>query len=294
MTIYSQITANKRRSFVLVFIFVGILVALGYILGIYWGSSPWTVAGVIFLFSTGSAFFSYFFSDKIALSLAGAKEIQEDDNPRLFRTVENLCIGAGLPRPKIFLISDPAPNAFATGRDPKHASIAVTTGLLEKLDKLELEGVIAHELSHIQNYDIRFMTLVVVLVGAVMIISDILMRSAYWGGGRRRSERGGGGILLLVGILLAILSPLIAQLIKLAISRSREYLADASGVLVTRYPEGVAGALEKIGEYNMETRTASHAIAPLYFTNPFREGRWAEIFSTHPPVVERVRRLRAM
>ncbi len=208
--------------------------------------------------------------------------------------MENLCIGAGLPRPKIFLISDPAPNAFATGRDPKHASIAVTTGLLEKLDKLELEGVIAHELSHIQNYDIRFMTLVVVLVGAVMIISDILMRSAYWGGGRRRSERGGGGILLLVGILLAILSPLIAQLIKLAISRSREYLADASGVLVTRYPEGLAGALEKIGEYNMETRTASHAIAPLYFTNPFREGRWAEIFSTHPPVVERVRRLRAM
>lgn len=202
-------------------------------------------------------------------------------------------MGAGLPRPKIYLIDDLAPNAFATGRDPKQASIAVTTGLLEKMEKLELERVIAHKLSHIQNYDIRLMTRVVILVGAVMVLSDIFMRSAYWGG-RRRDERGGGGILLLVGLVLAILSPLIAQLIKLAVSRSREYLADASGVLITRYPGGLTRALEKIAEYDMATRTATHTIAPLYFTNPFKEGMWAELFSTHPPIKERIKRLRGI
>lgn len=293
MTIYSQIAGNKRRCLVLTFIFVAILVVLGYFLGTYWGASPWGVAGGALVFSVLSSLFSYFYSDKIALSLARAQEIEEEDNPRLFRTVENLCIGAGLPRPRIYLIEDLAPNAFATGRDPEHASIAVTTGLLEKLEKLELEGVIAHELSHIQNYDVRFMTLVVVLVGTVMILSDLFMRSTYWGG-QRRGKRDGGGILLLIGLALAILSPLIAQLIKLAVSRSREYLADASGVLITRYPEGLARALEKIAKYNMPTRTATHTIAPLYFTNPFKEGMWAELFSTHPPVQERIERLRAI
>lgn len=292
MTVYSQIAANKRRSVVLALSFAAIFVFLGYFLGIYWEVPPVGVATGALVFSIVSASFSYFFSDRIALSLSRAKEIEESDNPRLFRTVENLCIGAGLPIPKIYLIKDPAPNAFATGRDPQHASVAVTTGLLEKLEKLELEGVIAHELSHIKNYDIRFMTLVVVMVGSVMIISDILLRSSYWGG-RRRSNRGSNP-LLIVGLILAILSPLIAQLIKFAVSRSREHLADASGVLITRYPEGLIKALEKIGRYNMPTKTATHAAAPLYFANPFKEGKWATLFSTHPPIEERIKRLREM
>ena len=244
------------------------------------------------------SFGSYYFSDQIVLALSGAKEISREQNFTLFTTVENLCIAAGLPMPRIYIIDDSAPNAFATGRDPKHAVICVTTGLLQKLKKVELEGVIAHELSHIQNYDIRLMSIVVILVGLVVLISDWFLRFTFWGGrGRKRSSSGElGAIFMILGIVFAVLSPLIAQLIKLAISRSREYLADAAGVLLTRYPEGLASALEKISADREPLEKANKATAHLYIVNPLKNyhGVVNQMFSTHPPIAERIQRLRAM
>jgi len=243
---------------------------------------------------------SYYYSDKIILGMSGAKEIKKKDNPELFRIVENLCIGAGLQMPKIYIINDSAPNAFATGRDPKNAVVCVTTGILQKLNKVEMEGVIAHELSHVRNYDIRLMAIVAILVGFVALFADIFMRSLWFGGARRdRNDRdNSSSVFMLIGIALAILSPIIATLIQLAVSRKREFLADASGVLLTRYPEGLALALEKISKDREPLEAANNATAHLYIVNPFKGkeiGNFlAGLFNTHPPIEERIKILRSM
>lgn len=295
MTIYSQIDSNRRRTIIIMAIFMAVIALLGYVLGQYYGD-PLGFFGAALIIAGVSSFFSYYFSDSLVLAISGAKQIQGNDDPRLFHAVENLCIGAGLPMPKIYTIDDTAPNAFATGRDPQHASIAITTGLLQKLDKLELEGVIAHELSHIKNFDIRLMSIVVVLVGMVALVSDWFLRSMWWGGRRERSERGSGGILLLIGLIAMIVAPLVAQLLKLALSRQREYLADASGALLTRFPDGLARALEKIAADREPLEVANAATAHLYIVNPLKDyqDKVAQLFSTHPSIEERVRRLREM
>lgn len=283
---YSQITSNKRRSVVLMMIFIIMILGLGYLFAGYEGIF---LAIILSLLMTSV---SYFKGDKIALFTSGAKPIAKEDNPYVSRMIENLCITSGMPVPKIYIIPDPAINAFATGRKPELASIAVTTGAIEKLTNEELEGVLAHELSHIQNYDIRFMMLVAVLVGAITILADIFLRTNLFG---RRGNREGGqamAVLMIVGIVLAILSPLIAELIKLAISRRREYLADASGSLLTRYPEALAKALEKIAAQNMPMQNASKATAHLFFANPFSGKKLANLFSTHPPIQDRINKLR--
>jgi heat shock protein HtpX len=262
-------------------------------------------------FSIFSSLISYYFSDSITLALSQAKEVDRQGNPELYRLVENLCIAAGLPTPKIYIIDDTAPNAFATGRDPEHAIVCFTTGILQKLEKTELEGVVAHELSHIGNYDIRVMTLVVVLVGVVTLLADWMLRASFFGGRKKSNSEGGGqlqAILIIVGIILAILSPIIATLIKLAVSRKREFLADASGALLTRYPEGLARALEKISTDREPLEAANKATAHLYIVNPFHEDTalkanapagdgqswFSSLFNTHPPIEERVKRLREM
>ncbi len=245
------------------------------------------------------ALVSYYSGDKIALSISGAKEIQKKDNPKLWNSVENLCITAGLPMPKVHIIDDPAPNAFATGRDPKHASIAVTSGLLDTMSDSELAGVLAHEISHINNYDIRLMTVVVVLVGVVAILSNFFLRSRMFGFGRRDNDNNGGQIqliMLVIAIIASILAPIAATLIQLSISRKREFLADSSGVSLTRHPDGLASALEKISEYKAPMKNASEAMAHMYISNPLgkKQSYLSKIFSTHPPIEERVLALKKM
>lgn len=299
MSIYSQIGANKTKTWVIIGLFVVFITTLLYIYGNASGYGL-SFVGVALIISGLMSFASYYYSDKIILGMSSAKQIQKKDNPELFRIVENLCIGAGIPMPKVYVINDSAPNAFATGRDPKHAVVCATTGILQKLNKIELEGVIAHELSHIRNFDIRLMAIVVVLVGLVALLADFFMRSLWYGGGRRNSREGnsGQGIFLLIGIVLAILSPIVATLIQLAVSRKREFLADASGVLLTRYPEGLASALEKIGKDKEPLEVANNATAHLYIANPFKgkiSGSWfASLFNTHPPIEERIKILRSM
>lgn len=293
--LYSQIDSNKRNSVLLMMIFIVIIVVLGYVYSQVWGQGSYAGVGIAVLISFGMTSISYFQGDKITLWTSGAKPITHADNEYIYHIVENLCMTAGLPTPKIFLIPDASINAFATGRKPDLASIAITTGALEKLDKEELEGVIAHELSHVKNLDIRFLMLVAVMVGAIAILSDIFLRSRWLP--RRNNDRGGGNIgtiLMIVGVVLAILSPLIAELIKLAISRKREYLADASGSLLTRYPEGLARALEKIAAENQPMAHASKATAHLFIANPFSGKKVTNLFSTHPPIEDRIKKLRAM
>ena len=305
MLTYSAIAKNKRESWVLIFCYLLIISALGYLFSMIFNDSAILVFAVGF--SLFSALFSYYFADSITLSLSKAQKVNSQSAPGYYRVVENLSIAAGLPMPSVYIINDPAPNAFATGRDPNHAVVCATTGILQKLDKTELEGVIAHELSHIGNYDIRLMTLVVVLVGSITLISEWFLRFSFFGGmGRRNNnnnDNGGqlGMIFVIIGIALAILSPLIATLIKLAVSRQREYLADASGALLTRYPEGLASALEKIASDDEPVREANNATAHLYFANPFkadsgsRKAGWlARLFDTHPPIQDRIKRLRSM
>ncbi len=312
MITYQAIGKNKAESWVLIFLFLIIIIALGFLF-----SQAYQNPQILYFavgFSVISSLISYYFSDSITLAISKAQEINRQDNQQLYNIVENLCIAAGLPMPKIYIIEDSAPNAFATGRDPKHAVICYTTGILQKLNKTELEGVTAHELSHIGNYDIRVMTLVVVLVGTLTLLADFFLR-ASWFGGRRRSNDRDGGIgqwLFLIGILLALISPIIATLIKLAVSRQREYLADASGALLTRYPEGLASALEKISADSTPLAEANKATAHLYIANPFHQDidenspraqasdshgsrSWfANMFNTHPPIEDRIKRLREM
>lgn len=300
MSIYSQISSNKWRTVIIVAIFIVFISLAAYVFGEASGYGS-SFVGLALIFSGMTGLSSYYWSDKLVLLMSGAKEVFEKDHQPLFHTVENLCIGAGLPMPKIYLIDDSAPNAFATGRDPQHAVICVTSGLLGKLDKLELEGVIAHELSHVKNYDTRLMGIVAILVGTMAFLADWFMRSLWWGDRRDRGDRdngGVGGIMVIVGIVLAILSPLIATLIQLAISRRREFLADASGALLTRYPQGLAMALEKISKDREVLEAATNATAHLYIINPFKgkdfSAWFSSFFDTHPPVEERIKILRAM
>ena len=300
---YKDIDSNKRKTTLFLGFFLIFVIGLGYLLSWYFGNLLILVIAVII--AVTQALVSYYYSASITLAVSGAKEVpRKEPFLDLHRAVENLSITAGLPKPKIYLINDSAPNAFATGRDPKHASIAVTSGLLDKLNKTELEGVIAHELSHVGNYDIRLMTVIVILVGVVALLSDFFLRWTWFGGGRRRSDNEGGGqiqlILFIVAIVMAILAPLAASLIQLAISRKREFLADASGALLTRYPEGLASALEKISKDHEPLEVANKATAHLYIESPFKDknegsrGWMAGLFETHPPVQERIKRLRAM
>ncbi len=292
MTTYDFIASNKRKTVLLIIVFTALIVTLGYVLDEVYGGGG-VIISIAVIYSVVTALIGYYSGDKVALRLSGAKEITEKDDPYVMRMVQNLCIATGTTMPKVYVIDDPAINAFATGRDPAHSSIAVTTGAIEKLENEELEGVLAHELSHIRNYDIRVMTLVIVLVGTVVVISDLVFRSFLWGGGRRR-DREGGGALMIIGLVLLILSPIIAQLIKLAVSRRREYLADASAALMTRYPDGLAKALEKISVQDLPMRRASGATAHLFISNPFRGKTLAGLFSTHPPIESRIRALRNM
>jgi len=298
MGIYSQIDSNRRRTFFIMAFFIAFVTFVAYVFGQASGYGlSW--AGTVLFLSGIFTFGSYYWSDKMILAISGAHQIKENDNPRLFHTVENLCIGAGLPIPRIYLINDSAPNAFATGRDPKHAVICLTSGLLDKLEKLELEGVIAHELSHVKNYDTRLMGIVAILVGMVAFLADWFMRSLWWGRREDREEQGNiQAIFALLGIVFAIVSPLIAILIQLAISRRREFLADASGSLLTRYPEGLAAALEKISRDKEVLEVATNATAHLYIVNPFKgknfSAWFAGLFNTHPSVEERIKILRTM
>jgi heat shock protein HtpX len=294
---YDAIERNVRGTWLLFAAFAAVVVAVGYALS-QWLDYGYAGAAIAFVIAAAGAWGSYYFSDRLVLAVSGAREAPRDQHPYLYNTVEGLAIAAGVPVPRLYLIDDTAPNAFATGRDPEHAVIVVTTGLVEKLNRLELEGVLAHEMSHIQNYDIRLATIVTVLVGIVVMMSDFFQRSMFYGRrfGRRSDRGGGSGVLLIVGLALAVLAPLFAQVLRLAISRNREYLADASAAMLTRYPEGLASALEKISADPEPLEVANKATAHLYIIDPLRDwGGWTNsLFSTHPPAEERIRRLREM
>lgn len=301
MTIYSQITNNKIRTFIILFVFIFIVSGFFYLIGQYFGS-PTTYFSLGLGFSLISGFISYFYSDKIILFTLGAKSVNKKQYFDFYTVAENLAIAAGLPLPKLYVINDPAPNAFATGRDPSHAIVCATTGILQRLERTELEGVIAHELSHIKNYDVLLASIVSVLVGTIAFVANWITRSLWWGGfrsGEDDRERGGGNPLMFIFLILAlIVTPIVATVIQLAISRRREYLADASGVLLTRYPEGLARALEKIAADKHFLYNASPATAHLFIVNPFKERSYTSwltnLFSTHPPIEERVKILRSM
>lgn len=298
MNIYNRIEENKRQTVVIMLAFTAVISAVAYFAGQYFGEgSGLTYLGLALVFSGISGFISYYQSDKIVLAISGAKEVKESDNVYIHNLVGNLCIGSGLPKPKIYIINDTAMNAFATGRDPNHAVICFTSGIVERLDKLELEGVIAHELSHIGNYDIRLMSVVSVLVGSIVLLSDWFTRGVFYGGSRKNSRGEGSGLLLVIGLFFIILSPVIASLIKLALSRSREYLADSSAALLTRYPKGLANALRKISGDPEVLEVANGATAHLYIANPLKGTQasfMATLFSTHPPVAQRIKKLEGM
>ena len=299
MNIYSAISSNKNKTWAIMLLFVLIITTIVYVFSKALGYGI-GFAGIALIIAGVTSIGSYYYSDKIVLASSGAQEIKKEDNPELFRIVENLCIGDGLPAPKIYIINDASPNAFATGRDPKHAVVCVTTGILSILDKSELEGVIAHELSHVKNYDIRLMGIVAVLVGFMAILSNLFTNQLLFGGlNKRDNERNNlNGIFMIIGIILAILSPIAATLIQLAISRKREFLADASGVLLTRYPDGLASALEKLENNKNSLKSASNATAHLFIVNPFKGKEtkqfFTSLFDTHPPIEERIKILREM
>lgn len=299
-TLYTEASSNVRKTWALMTGVFVLIIGLGWVVSRVYDSPGILVLAValsVILNVTG-----YWYSDKIVLSSSGAKPIQKSDNPELWRIVENLSIASGLPMPKLYVIPTQAPNAFATGRDKEHASVAVTAGLLQIMDKNELEGVLAHELSHVGNKDMLVSTVVVVLVGIISLLADFFLRMSFWGGGKRNDREGNGNLMLVLGIVGAILAPIAATLIQLAISRKRESLADASGALLTRYPEGLASALEKIERNPYPTAGAGSATAHLYFTNPFKADVQnpkkvpfhVRLFMTHPPIEERIKALRAM
>lgn len=294
--IYDQVRNNKLKSWMIFLIFIVLVVGMGWVFGFYYGSPSFGL-GVAALFGLVYALISYYAGGNMILSMTGAKEVKKSEYPHLFHTVEGLAIAAGIPKPKCYVINDTALNAFATGRDPKHAAITVTTGLMDKLNRQELEGVIAHEMSHIKNYDIRMMMLAAVMVGVVTLLSDFFLHS-LWFGNKKNNDNGNLGLILLVaGIILAILAPFVAQLIKLAVSRKREYLADANGALLTRYPPGLASALEKISkDPDPLVDKANKATAHLFISTPFRKkkGIMTGMFSTHPPIQDRIKRLKGM
>ena len=294
-TIYTHAEENIRKTWLLLFFFGIFIIGLGWLFSEIYGDP--SILYIAVIFSVFQSIFSYWFSDSIVLGMSGAHPVEKRDNPELYRIVENLCITAGLPMPKIYIMDEAQPNAFATGRDKNHAAVAVTRGLLERLDKPELEGVIAHELSHIGNKDMLLQTIVLGLVCVVAIVSDMFLRIGAWGGRDRDNRDRGqlGTILFLFGIIAEILAPLAATLIQLAISRKREFLADASGALLTRYPQGLASALRKMSSDATPLHAANNSTAHLYIANPFRGGgRISSLFATHPPIVERVKALMDM
>ena len=292
-TLYNIADSNSRKTFFLITFFLIFVILLGWLFSYVLDSTIILYIAVIFSIATSIS--SYWFSDKIVLNATRAQPIKKEDNPELYRIVENLAITAGIPMPKVFILNEAQPNAFATGRDEKHAVVAVTKGLLGKLERSEIEGVIAHEIAHIKNKDILLQTAVVVLVGVVVTLSDFFLRISMWGGG----DKDNNNILaVILGIIAAILAPIGASLIQLSISRKREFLADASGALLTRYPEGLASALEKISSDNSPLRTANNSNAHLFISSPLRgkssKGWFSKLFLTHPPIEERVANLRGM
>jgi heat shock protein HtpX len=299
-TFRDRIAANKRNSLFLIAIFLAFVAVFGYVIGYAWIGDPVrALFGLVLAFVVGtiSGFVSYYAGGRIVLAASRAQEVTHNEAPQLFNVVEEMAIAGGLPMPKVYIIKDSAPNAFATGRDPEHASVAVTSGLLEKLNRDELQGVIAHEMSHVGNFDIRYAMLVGILVGTTVLISDFFLRSLWFGGGRRRE---GGGqaqiIMIIVAVVLAILAPIFARLLQLSISRQREYLADATAVKLTRNPKGLADALQKISGDREVLEAANRATAHLYIVNPIKrfEKRATGLFSTHPPIEERIQILRSM
>lgn len=296
MNIYQQIETNRQKTWLIMGVFIAFISFVAYIFGRAQGLGL-SYLGIALMISGLLTLVSYYFSDQVILKISGARPADEKKDFDFFTVTENLCIGAGIPKPKLYVIDDSAPNAFAAGRDPSHAVVCVTAGLLAKLKRSELEAVIGHELSHIKNYDSRLMAIVAILVGMVAYLADIFNRSLWWGGKKKREERG-QEIFVLVGVALAILSPFIAQLVQLAISRKREFLADASAAYLTRNPYALANALEKISKDKEVLEAANNATAHLYIVNPFKGkefGAWfANLFNTHPPVEERIKTLRGM
>jgi heat shock protein HtpX len=304
-TFYGQIAANRRNSVLLALLVIALFGVLGFAIG-YAIAGSWQgalgVMGFAVLLGSLAAVGSYFAGDSVVLSVSGAKEVDEVSAPQLINVVREMAIAANVPVPKVYLIDDTAPNAFATGRDPKHASVAITTGLLEKLDREELQGVIGHELSHVRNFDIRFAMIVGVLVGSIALLADFFLRFTFWGGGRRgRDDRGGGGgglqaVMFVVAIVLSILAPIVARFVQLAVNRQREYLADASSVQLTRNPYGLERALAKISGDTEVLEVANRATQHMYFTNPIKkfEERASGLFSTHPAALDRINRLREL
>jgi heat shock protein HtpX len=303
-TFYAQQATNRRESVLLVAVVLAILAALGFAIG--YGTSGavesgFAITAVAILFGLLLSAGSFFAGDQLVLASSGAKEVDAQSAPQLMNVVQEMAIAANVPMPKVYVIEDTAPNAFATGRDPQHASVAITTGLLQKLDREELQGVLGHELSHVRNYDIRFSLLVAVLVGSIALLADMFLRFTWFGGGRRSrdDDRGGGGlaaIIFVVAIVLAVVAPIIARFVQLAVSRQREYLADASSVELTRNPHGLEQALAKIAADQEVLEVANRATAHLYFTNPIKkfEARSSSMFSTHPAIVDRINRLRQL
>lgn len=306
--IYEVQSANKIKTFVIVAFFLAFSFVAIYVLtkafGAYMGYTPGGLGyfGVALIFSGISTFVSYYYSDKIVLGISGARPASSKDDKLFWQAAENLCIGAGIPRPKLYVIEDTAPNAFATGRDPDHAVICVTSGLLSKLTRTELEGVLAHEISHIRNYDIRLMSVVSVMVGLIALLADWFLRARFWGGSRSRDndDNSAGAIIMVLGIIFAILSPIIAQLIQLAVSRRREFMADAGSVEITRQPQGLISALTKISADHEPLEAANKATAHLYIVSPFKDktnkaiSTMASLFNTHPPMTERIKVLKSM
>lgn len=287
---YSQIASNKRKTILLMFVFVALVGIIAY--GFSWYFSDDNIVIFALAFSIIYSLISYFTSARIALGVSGAKPIEKRDAPELYRTIENLTIAGGLPMPQVYIIDDPAPNAFATGRDPKRSHVAVTSGLLEIMDKTELEGVIAHELSHVRNYDIRVMAITAALVSVIAILCDVLVRMSIWGGD---DDNNSGSFGIFIAIAVAIITPLIAMLVQLAVSRKREFLADASGAELTRYPEGLASALKKLDAYSKPMKRASTATSHLFISNPLgKKGIAMSLLSTHPPLEERIAKLEHM
>jgi len=294
--LYNQIASNKWKSYAIFLLFFLVIAVLAWLVIYAFGG----VGGAFSIGAAGAiaiilALANYFLCDKIALAQARARPATREEYPHYVNSVEGLAIAAGIPAPKTYVIESDAINAFATGRNPKNAAIAVTTGALKKLNRVELEGVIAHEISHIKNYDIRLVTIAIVMVGFVAILSDLFMRGLWWGAGRRDEDRGNAGtVIIIVGMAFAILAPIAVQLLHLALSRKREYLADATGAMLTRYPEGLASALEKIGRDTKQLESASEATAPMYIANPFKNISLSKLLSTHPPLEDRIARLRKM
>ena len=289
---YSAIRANKRNTVMIMAVFLLIIGGLGALIGYIYDSYSLTV--MILIVAAIYALFEYFAASRLAIAMSGGREITKKDNPLLWNVVENLAIADGLPMPRVFIIDDPSPNAFATGRDPKHSYVAATTGLLQIMDKRELTGVMAHEMSHVKNYDIRVSMIVFGLVSAVGIISDLFIRLSWFGGGDNDNDDDNGTIMMIFGIVAAVLAPIMAALVQLAVSRQREYLADSSAALLTRDPEGLALALGKLQQAGRPMRRQNTAMAHLYINNPLRPGFFSRLFSTHPPIEDRIARLQKM